>query len=329
MTQTPQSQQQKVWKGQCIWANVKSVKYVNGVQHSASTESTESTLWIPSRPLCWPWGRRALESWDMLRFQLPSYLLKELSVEKSENLGLTMLIKASMSMYIQYTITIYYNQLYTYKLHMHHSVSHCGFCPNQWLLKELKKPPFEISSAQSNSLHVNCKSLPRLIRLNQRSNLNLNRCLPFLMMQETWQDCFGGKPSSTSLPLWRSMLRWWRLEARCRSISFIFVQCVSCLCHGNEATEQHWETGQRQEQHQTRSKQWRYLELLFRMLKMFAMLSMGSHESWLSSGVHFPWMMAPHSQIMPTLLDAWKIMEGCAKNSIEFCSDCSRVSKCQ
>lgn len=163
---------------------------------------------------------------------------------------------------------------------MHHSVSHCGFCPNQWLWKELQKPFFEISSVQSNSLHVNCKSLPGVIRLDQRSNLN--RSLPFLRIQETWQDCFGGKPTKQWAPPCHYDAACcddgdWKLDAvQSPSCFFSMCFCVSYLFHGNEATEQQWATGQRQKQHQTRSKQWRYLEC-WKMLKMCAMLSVGSN----------------------------------------------------
>ena len=195
---------------------------------------------------------------------------------------------------------------------MHHSVSHCGFCPNQWLWKELQKPSFEISSAQSNSLHVNCKSLPGVIRLDQRSNLN--RSLPFLMMQETWQGCFGGKPTKQWAPPCHYDAACcddgdWKLDA-VQSPSCFFSMCfLSFSCkRSNWATLSNWaET-------ETASNSIQTVKI-FRMLKMCAMLSVGSNiESWVSSGVHFPWMMAPHSQIMPTLLDAWKIMKGCATN---------------
>lgn len=71
------------------------------------------------------------------------------------------------------------------------------------------------------------------------------------------------------------MLRWWRLEARCRSISSIGL-------------------------HSSKSK---------KQLELSQNLDVFSAMQSCSSGVHLPWIMAPHSQIMPTLLVALMMWE--------------------
>ena len=98
---------------------------------------------------------------------------------------------------------------------------------------------------------------------------HLHRAIP---QRAGW---WGKWRDRASLPLWRSMLRWWRLEARCRSISSIGL-------------------------HTSKNKQ---------QLKLSQNIDVFSAMQSCSSGVHLPWIMAPHSQIMPTLLVAlimWK-----------------------